>query len=222
MRTFQPSQAFARKNPGTTATDIVAAYKISPSFASKIVEVAGRLGVDPAHLANVINFESRFSPSIQNAISGATGLIQFMPNTAAELGTTTGTLAAMSAEQQMEYVYRYFALPRIKQYGPLRTQEDVYMAVFYPVAIGKPDYVFPLKVQAQNFGFKTPKDYTTWANSRAKLSTAAVTALTTIGLSGDTARQVTTTASRALWLSSAASIAILAVAGAVAFRRATR
>ena len=41
--------------------------------------------------------------------SGATGLIQFMPNTAEGLGTSTGELAGMSRARQMHYVEKYLS-----------------------------------------------------------------------------------------------------------------
>jgi hypothetical protein len=163
--------------------DIVRAYGISSQLAGKIVEVSNRLGLpDPAFLANAINFESgyTFSPSKQNTSywhekcggGYATGLIQFIPCTAQSLGTSVEALARMTAEQQMEYVYRYFANV-IRQYGPLRSQEDVYMAIFYPKAIGKPDYVFPVSVQMANPGILTPRHYAIKASAKARLWTVA-------------------------------------------------
>jgi len=90
------------------------------------------------YLMAVIAFESAetFSPSIKNAAgSGATGLIQFMPNTARGLGTTTEALARMTAEDQINYVYRYL----LPYKGRMRTLADVYMSVLWPAAVGKPD-----------------------------------------------------------------------------------
>lgn len=52
---------------------------LSPELWQGIQDVAGRLDMDPRHLAAVIAFESRFNPSAVNPYSGATGLIQFMP-----------------------------------------------------------------------------------------------------------------------------------------------
>jgi len=77
-----------------------------------------------------------FSPSVRNAAgSGATGLIQFMPSTAVGLGTSTAKLAAMTAEDQLNYVYKYF-----KPYaGRLNNLGDIYMAILWPKAVGKPD-----------------------------------------------------------------------------------
>lgn len=77
-----------------------------------------------------------FSPNVINmAGSGATGLIQFMPATALALGTTVSRLALMTAEEQLDYVLRYF-----KPYaGRLQSLGDVYMAILWPAGIGKPD-----------------------------------------------------------------------------------
>lgn len=86
----------------------------------------------------VMAFETgrTFKPDIRNlAGSGATGLIQFMPATARALGTTTTQLAAMSAEDQLNWVYKYFQPFK----GRMHTLSDVYMAVLWPAAVGKPD-----------------------------------------------------------------------------------
>jgi hypothetical protein len=70
--------------------------------------------------------------------SGATGLIQFMPATAHTLGTTVEALAAMTAEEQLDWVEDYFQPFR----GQLATLADLYMAILWPRAVGKPgDYV---------------------------------------------------------------------------------
>jgi len=60
--------------------------------------MAGRLGAKPEHLLAVMSFETggSFSPSETNFI-GATGLIQFIPDTARGLGTSTAQLARMNS-----------------------------------------------------------------------------------------------------------------------------
>ena len=103
----------------------------------KLVEIAAALGCDPSWLTACMAFETgrTFSPSVRNATSGATGLIQFMPSTARGLGTTTDELAAMSRIDQLAYVYAYF-----KPYaGRLHNLGDAYMAVLWPRAVGQPD-----------------------------------------------------------------------------------
>lgn len=115
--------------------------QVSAEFCDRIREIADSLGTDPNYLMACIAFESgeTFSPAIKNAAgSGATGLIQFMPGTAQALGTTTEELASMTAEEQLDYVEEYF----LPSSGKLTTLEDVYMAILWPAAVGKPlDYV---------------------------------------------------------------------------------
>lgn len=112
--------------------------KVSQTFRDRVWWIADTLKLDPDHLMSCMAFESgrTFSPSIRNlAGSGATGLIQFMPATARDLGTTTDELARMTAEDQLNYVYKYF-----RPYsGRLRTLADVYMAILWPKAVGQPE-----------------------------------------------------------------------------------
>lgn len=111
---------------------------VSQTFRDRVVWCAEALGIPVDYLMAVIAFESAgtFRADIRNmAGSGATGLIQFMPATARGLGTTTDDLSAMTPEDQLNYVYRYFLPYR----GRLKTLSDVYMAVLYPKAIGKPE-----------------------------------------------------------------------------------
>lgn len=139
--------------------------KVSEEFCQRVREIADSLGTDPNYLMACIAFESgeTFSPSIKSAAgSGATGLIQFMPSTAEDLGTTTEELAAMTAEEQLDYVEEYFKPHRDK----LKSLEDVYMAILWPVAVGKPsDYVLfrkddpkRPKLYRQNKGLDLNKD----------------------------------------------------------------
>jgi peptidoglycan hydrolase-like protein with peptidoglycan-binding domain len=108
----------------------------SQVFRDRVGQIAERLGTNPNFLMAVMSFESggTFSPSVLNqAGSGAVGLIQFMPRTARHLGTSTAALAAMTAEAQLELVEKYFRPFRNR----LNTIEDTYMAVLLPKAVGK-------------------------------------------------------------------------------------
>jgi hypothetical protein len=112
--------------------------KVSQAFRDKVRQIASNLGCDPDFLMAAMAFETgeSFSPSIKNgAGSGATGLIQFMPTTAQRLGTTVADLAKMSAEDQLDYVEKYF----VPFKGRLASLEDVYMAILWPAAVGKPN-----------------------------------------------------------------------------------
>ena len=135
--------------------------KVSAAFKAKVVRISADLGCEPDDLMACMAFESgeTFSPSVRNAAgSGATGLIQFMPSTATLLGTTTAALARMTPEQQLDYVAKYFRPYK----GRLKTIEDVYMAILWPAAIGKPsDHVLfkaPGKTYAQNRGLDRDGD----------------------------------------------------------------
>lgn len=115
--------------------------KVSPEFREKVCAISGRLGCDPSDLMSCMAWESgrSFSPSKKNmAGSGATGLIQFMPATAVALGTTVGALAMLTAEQQLDWVEKYFQPYK----GRLTTLADLYMAILWPAGVGKPmEYV---------------------------------------------------------------------------------
>jgi hypothetical protein len=157
----------------STAQDIMSRYGIDQDFAASIESFGNDLGVDPMYLANVMYAESRLDPSVKNmAGSGATGLIQFMPQTAANLGTTTDELSRMTPVEQMEYVRRYFSADNLGA-GRLRdlqnnpSQHNVNMAVFLPSMIGKPvDTQIPQKYWRQNGSIRTPADYTRSAEER--------------------------------------------------------
>lgn len=113
--------------------------KVSPVFKERVLWIADSLGCSPDDLMACMAWESgeSFAPDKKNmAGSGATGLIQFMPSTAKALGTNIASLGAMTAEDQLRYVYAYF-----KPYaGRLHNLGDVYMAILWPRAVGQPDH----------------------------------------------------------------------------------
>ena len=143
------------------AEQLVYGDKVSSAFCDKVRQIADRLGM-PTEGANwlmtCMQFESAgtFDPAIRNKYSGATGLIQFMPSTAAGMGTSTDALAAMDQLTQLDWVEKYF-----KPYaGRLNSLADVYMTIFYPYAVGKDDnFVIgsqngtASKIYSQNSGF---------------------------------------------------------------------
>ncbi len=122
--------------------DIAWGKKVSRTFVDRVLWIKDELQLDPEHGASQLmacmGFESggTFSPTIKNAAgSGAVGLIQFMPKTAISLGTTTAALAKMTAEDQLNYVYKYFRPYK----GRLRNLGDIYMAILWPAGVGKSD-----------------------------------------------------------------------------------
>lgn len=113
--------------------------KVSSTFKERVLWIADSLGTNPDYLMACMAWESAetFRPDIKNAAgSGATGLIQFMPKTAKGLGTTVQALAAMTAEDQLRFVYKYFQ----PYAGRLNNLGDVYMAILWPKGVNKPDH----------------------------------------------------------------------------------
>ncbi len=110
------------------------------TFQDKVNSVALKLLTNPDWLMQVMKAESGINPSIENTYrpmhnGNATGLIQFTPDTALNLGTTVAALKQMNRVDQMDYVYKYF-----KPYtGRLNSYFDIYLVTFFPAAIGKPD-----------------------------------------------------------------------------------
>jgi hypothetical protein len=106
-----------------------------PAFIAKVQTISTALGIKADWLMVLMYHESGLNHRIQNK-NGATGLIQFMPNTAQRMGTTTDALRSMSNVDQLDYVYRYF----VPFKGRIRSYSDLYLITFYPYALSKPDY----------------------------------------------------------------------------------
>ena len=112
-------------------------------FLNEVSRVSKKLNIKEEDLLKAIQFETAgsFDPAQPAGTSNAVGLIQFMPNTAKGLGTTTAELAKMSRAQQMKYVEKHlsmFLTDKDKEYD----FGDLYMAIHWPAAVGKSnDYV---------------------------------------------------------------------------------
>ena len=125
-------------------------------FTEKVNNISNELGIEADWLMFVMWFESKLNPQAVNSISGATGLIQFMPSTARALGTTTDVLRHMSNVKQLDYVLAY-----LRPYkGRMKRWIDVYLAVFYPKAMGNPNFVITSDIVAkQNKIFDLNRDF---------------------------------------------------------------
>jgi N-acetyl-anhydromuramyl-L-alanine amidase AmpD len=135
--------------------------KVSAKFKEKVIQIAAELKTNPDFLMAAMAFESgeSFSPSVPNeAGSGAVGLIQFMPSTAKSLGTSTAALKKMSAVEQLDYVKKYMQPYK----GKLSQVDDVYMAILFPAAVGKPAgfalFTKGTTAYTQNAGLDANKD----------------------------------------------------------------
>ncbi|MVM34876.1 hypothetical protein GO755_32910 [Spirosoma sp. HMF4905] len=105
------------------------------AFVEAVVLSAERLHVHPDWLMVVMRFETAgtFRANIRNRYSGAVGLIQFIPNTAKQLGTSPTKLAAMTLVEQVAYVEKYFT----PYAGRMTDVYDVYIVVFAPAFLGR-------------------------------------------------------------------------------------
>lgn len=148
-------------------------YNVTKDDLRALADITNKYGIQFPWIINLINFESArtFNPAIQNSI-GATGLIQFMPSTAIDLGTTTSALSKMTFKQQLVYVDKYLqkSLKKHLINGKVPdtfNQGDLFMTIFTPAAIGRPDYKFNSDTTKANAGIKTPYDYTSRALNAA-------------------------------------------------------
>lgn len=81
--------------------------KLGADFLDRVKEIARNLNCNYRDLIGLMNSESGLDPQARNKRSKATGLIQFMPETARELGTSVDALKNMSAIEQLDYVEKY-------------------------------------------------------------------------------------------------------------------
>ena len=102
IQTAPGAAATTQRQPGTAPADAATCQTTEPSVASPYLSVAHdaavRAGVDPLVFTWQIFAESSFNPTAHNITSGAEGIAQFMPETAAGLGidpwNPTAALAA--------------------------------------------------------------------------------------------------------------------------------
>lgn len=120
--------------------DIILGDKVNCAFRKKVLKICsilwgeGRKIEMANNLMVIMYYETAktFSPSKQNS-RGFTGLIQFGPDAASDVGTTTDKLKNMKAVDQLDYVKAYFEQPPFK--GKINSLLDIYLAVNYPTMI---------------------------------------------------------------------------------------
>lgn len=118
----------------TSLPDVPGLRDAGPAFHRRFAEVADWLGIDADAIAALISHESRFNATAHNPTGGASGIMQWMPQTAKWLGTTPEAIRQMTAVQQLDLVQKTFAPWRNKL--PAR---DVPMIGFGASFVGKPD-----------------------------------------------------------------------------------
>jgi hypothetical protein len=88
----------------------------NPNFTKKLAVISSRLGTSAQWLADIMAFETGNFTKMghHNSGAGAVGLIGFTESFAREMNTSTYSLAQLSPERQLDYVYKYLNRPNIK------------------------------------------------------------------------------------------------------------
>lgn len=126
------------KGPVAGAPRVKNDARQEPEFKGAVADVADGLGIKVKDIMAIMKHESNYNPQAVNPDTNATGLIQFMPDTAIGLGTSIQDLYKMTGTEQMEYVKKY-----LKQAGakPGDDIADLYMLTFMPAFAHSPDDV---------------------------------------------------------------------------------
>jgi len=136
--------------------------KFEDGFLEEVAGICTDLDMHCMALLSVMDYESSFNPSIKNlAGSGATGLIQFMPDTARNLGTSTKELAEMTQVDQLAWVREYFSRQKRNFDLDLSDPPQVALGVFNPGYADNLDAVMfkkGSKGYRQNKGFDIDND----------------------------------------------------------------
>lgn len=145
--------------------------KLSPAGQEALKALSIKLGVPYKSLYTLINFESKFNPTIKNPRSSARGLIQFINQTARNLGYESSLDLVQknpTIKSQLEGpVYQY-----LKQFKPFPNDQALFMSVFYPKArYWNPKRWFPYDpVRRDNPGINNPQDYLNYVHGKKKLT----------------------------------------------------
>lgn len=115
-------------------------WSTDKAFLDKVQQVASAINANYIDLLAAMANETggTMDPGIVNSI-GATGLIQFMPATATGLGTSTTALKSLSRVDQLDWVLKFFQSMRLTAKAPTPKLQDLYLCVYWPAAVGKPD-----------------------------------------------------------------------------------
>ena len=138
-------EQYHRWNNKITEMELIYSHLVTsnkPEFLKGVDVIGHDLKIDPNWIMAVMYLESTLKPDAVNPENGASGLIQFTRSTATGLNTSVEAIRLMSNVEQLNLIYRY-----LRPYkGRMNSFVDVYMAVFFPAAIGKePDYVLQTK-----------------------------------------------------------------------------
>lgn len=147
-----------------------------------IRELAMVLEIDEQDLFSLIYFETggTMNAGIRNPNSSAGGVLQFINASSRKMVDPTGKPYASTADllNRCGTMACQLAVPgkKTKYGGPayqylsrfkIKTKHDLFMAVFYPAAVGKgPNFILPKEIKAINSGIHTVEEYVRRVDSR--------------------------------------------------------
>ena len=104
------------------------------AFERKVRRISRRLEMPPEWLMAVIHAESQFDGGTTSSIgSGATGLIQWLPETAKNLNTTIAKIRNMNHLEQLDLIYDYLSEHlEANEKERFESLTEVYVAVLFP------------------------------------------------------------------------------------------
>ena len=108
---------------------------LGKEFLKEVKKAAKEINCNYKDLLALLNSESSLNPKAINNRTKAAGLLQFMPSTAKDLGTSTEEILNMSATEQLVYVVKYFKIhKKIAGFKPNARLDaaDLYALTFLP------------------------------------------------------------------------------------------
>ena len=141
----KPENTTSVAPPSNTTSIQTQTSETAPAESSKVTtdKVKKNLGKKAAKEINcnykdllaLLNSESSLNPKAINNRTKAAGLLQFMPSTAKDLGTSTEEILNMSVTEQLVYVVKYFKIhKKIAGFKPNARLDaaDLYALTFLP------------------------------------------------------------------------------------------
>lgn len=133
--------------------------KLNQTEATLLNNISVNLGVPADKLYQLIDFESGWNPTAKNPRSSARGLIQFTDSTSRSLGYKNSSDLVKQLPTRISQL-KNAVYPYLMKFKPYRSDQALFMAVFYPASIDWHPYtVFPESVRSANPGINTPADF---------------------------------------------------------------
>jgi len=156
--------SFAPETPGVPFSPLQRKEEEEVGREELFQKIMDSSGASPTDLKKLIHFESSGgNPLARNPKTGARGLIQFLHSTAKDMDYENADDLVRkhpTFESQLSGPVKQYLDEKAKRYGALDTPRKLYLAVFYPEGINKPDsWVLPEEVQRKNPGIRTIGDY---------------------------------------------------------------